>query len=113
MFSSLKAELWVSALMRRAEVEGAFATIIHKGDKDAGAALIKVRMSAEEVILYRPLRDMDGSRLWLPKGPATEKEMDNLIASRLDTDPDLWVIEVEDRFGRHFLTEAVENGTLD
>ena len=32
---------------------------------------------------------------------------DELIRRRRQYDPDLWVIEIEDREGRHFLTETV------
>ncbi len=82
--------------------------VVKKGDPDAGAALIKVRTLDEMATLYRPMRDMGGDRIWLPKGPLPEQDIDHAIALRLDTDPDIWVIEIEDREGRHFLTEKVE-----
>lgn len=108
MFNSLKTSVWAPALMRRAEASGAFASVIHKGDPDAGAALVKVRYPDGQSILYRPMREMSGERIWLPKGPLSEPEIDGMIQTRLETDPDLWVIEIEDRDGRHFLTERVE-----
>lgn len=108
MFGSLKTSIWAPALMRRAETAGAFASVVHKGDPDAGAALIKVRQPDGTSTLYRPMREMDGTRIWLPKGPQPEQAIDDMIAARLKTDPDLWVIEIEDREGRHFLTETVE-----
>lgn len=95
--------------MRRAETKGAFAFIIHKGDPDAGAALLKVRLLNGKAVLYRPMRDISGNRNWLPKGPLIEDEIDAMIAKRLEMDPDIWVIEIEDRDGRHFLTEPVED----
>ena len=108
MFTSLKTSVWAPALIRRAQVAGAYATVLYKGDPDAGAALIKVRTLDDHAALYWPVRNMDGERVWLSKGPAAEDEIDAAISLRLDTDPDLWVIEVEDRDGRHFLTETVE-----
>ena len=108
LFTSLKTSVWAPALIRRAQSAGAYATVLYKGDPDAGVALIKVRTLDEQAILYWPVRNMDGERVWLSKGPAVENEIDATIAMRLDTDPDLWVIEVEDRKGRHFLTETVE-----
>ena len=107
MFSSLKTSVWAPALVRRAESGGAYATIVRKGDPDAGAALIKVRLLDGRAVLYWPMRDMSGERTWLPKGPLVEAEIDQLITKRLGTDPDLWVVEVEDRDGRHFLTEDI------
>ena len=108
MFSSLKTSIWAPALIRRAEIGGAFASVIHRGDPDAGAALIKVRTLDDKAVLYRSMRDMSGERLWLPKGPLDEDDIDQDIRKRLSNDPDIWVIEIDDRHGRHFLTEQVE-----
>lgn len=109
MFSSLKTSIWAPALIRRAETQGAFAMVVHRGDPDAGAALIKVRTLDGMAVLYRSMRDMDGSRIWHPKGPLDEGELDQDIRKAMVSDPDLWVIEIEDRKGRHFLTEKVED----
>ncbi len=109
LFSSLKTSVWAPALIRRAQSAGAYATVIRKGDPDAGAALLKVRALDGSAVLYRPMRNMSGDRIWLPKGPLPESEIDDAITLRLATDPDLWVIEIEDRDGRHFLTETVED----
>jgi len=104
----LKAGFWTSALIRRAETAGAFAAVVKRGDKDAGACLLKVRLLNGEATLYRPIRNMEGARVWLPKGPEEEREIDNYINGRVDDDPDLWIVEIEDRKGRHFLTEPIE-----
>jgi len=109
LFSALKTSIWAPALIRRAENGGAFASVIHRGDPDAGAALIKVRTLDDMAVLYRSMRDMSGERIWLPKGPKDEDEVDQIIRKALVTDPDLWVIEIDDRKGRHFLTEKVED----
>ena len=95
--------------IRRAEIGGAFAAVIKRGDKDAGACLVKVRLSGGEAMVYRPIRNMSGERVWLPKGPAEEREIDLYINGRVDDDPDLWIVEIEDRQGRHFLTEPIED----
>ncbi len=108
MFSSLKTSIWAPALIRRAEGHGAFATVIHRGDPDAGAVLILVRTLDGLAVLYRSMRNMDGLRIWHPKGPEAENELDVAIRKALVSDPDLWVIEIEDKQGRHFLTEKVE-----
>lgn len=108
MMAALKTSIWASALIRRAEVGGAYAMLLQKGDADAGAALIKVCTLDGQATLYRPIRNMSGERVWLPKGPLAEFEIDEVVASRKKTDPDLWVIEIEDKQGRHFLTEPVE-----
>jgi len=108
MSARLKADFWTSALIRQAEQNGAFAAVIRKGDPDAGACLVKVRTLDGQAVLYRPIRNMNGERVWWPKGPDPEAEIDLYINRRIDDDPDLWVLEIEDRQGRHFLTEPIE-----
>jgi hypothetical protein len=108
MTPSLKTGFWTSALIRRAETAGAFAAVVKRGDKDAGACLVKVRLLNGEATLYRPIRNMSGDRVWLPKGPENEADIENYINNRVDDDPDLWIVEIEDRQGRHFLTEPIE-----
>jgi hypothetical protein len=107
----LKTEIWASALIRRAAIAGAFAAVARKGDKDAGAVLVKVATLDGRARLYAPARDGEGERIWLdlsagPLGDA-EESVDAYIRKRVETDPDLWVIEVEDKHGRHFLMEPV------
>jgi len=108
MTPGLKTGFWTSALIRTAEREGAYAAVIKKGDPDAGACLVKVRINGDSVTLFNPARNMAGDRIWIKKGPLGEREIDLYINRRVDDDPDIWVIEIEDGQGRHFLTEPVE-----
>jgi hypothetical protein len=39
--------------------------------------------------------------------PAPESAIETLIARERRFDPDLWVVEVEERSGRHFLDRVV------
>jgi len=111
----LKTDFWATALMRRAQIAGAFAGVTRKGDTDAGAVLVKVATMNGKARLYAPARDGDGERIWLdlsagPLGDA-EPDVDAYARKRAETDPDLWVIEIEDKHGRHFLMERVDGGT--
>ena len=108
MMTGLKTSIWVAAIVRRAEVEGAFAALSAKGDSDAGAVLVKVCTLDGQATLYKPIRNMEGERVWLPQGPEAEREIDQAISKRIQTDPDIWVVEIEDKKGRHFLTEPIE-----
>lgn len=103
----IPAHLWVSALLRRASVAGAFATIVHRGDEDRGDVLVKVTRARGEAQLYAPAFNPDGPTAFERLAAEDEPAADALIAKRLMSDRDLWVVEIEDREGRHFLTEPV------
>lgn len=108
----LKTEIWASALIRRAEVAGAFAAVVRKGDPDAGAVLVKVATMDGRARLYGPARDGAGERIWLDLSTGSlgnhEPDVDSYARRRAESDPDLWIVEIEDRAGRHFLTEPLD-----
>jgi len=108
----LATDIWVGALIRRAEQGGAFATVARKGDLRAGAVLVKVLNRPEGTArLYAEATRGDGERVWMRPTPADqEAELDRYIERAVRIDPDIWVVEIDDRQGRHFLTEPVERG---
>ena len=104
-------DFWVQALIRRAGLEGAFAVVVRKGDAAAGAVLVKVvdRRAGEARLYAEALRGGEGERVWTQPHPdAPEPELDAYAERQARYDPDLWIVEVEDTRGRHFLTELVE-----
>lgn len=108
----LSSDLWVSALIRRAEIGGAFATVVKKGDERAGSVIVKAYDTSTRVArLFTEAFGPDGERLWIqPVVSDSEGELDAYIARQRGYDPDLWVVEIEDRQGRHFITEKVQDG---
>ena len=106
----LKAGLWVRALIRRAEAGGAAAFVVRKGDETAGTVLIRLSRLDGTCTVLSPTTAMDGGREWLRATgaePVPDADADAYVARQLGYDPDLWVIEIEDRDGRHFLDESV------
>lgn len=106
----LSTDVWVAALVRRVEQGGAFAVVARKGDPRAGAALVRVfdlrRGSAR---LYAEAMRGDGERVWMqPLPDAGPTELDGYVERATRIDPDLWLVEIEDPQGRHFLTEPVD-----
>ena len=105
----LSSDLWVSALIRRAEIGGAFATVVRKGDARAGTVIVKAYdTSNRQARLYTEAFGADGERLWIqPVQSDMESELDAYIQRQIGYDPDIWVVEIEDGEGRHFITETV------
>lgn len=108
----LKAEIWVKAYLRRCAGEGAAAVVVRHGDDDAGAIFVKVNRLDGSCLLFGPapagLDDAATDRRWVrclkPDGVA-ETAADAHLSREAEFDPDLWIIEVEDRAGRHFLDD--------
>lgn len=107
----LSTDIWVSALIRRAELAGGFGVVVRKGDARAGAVLVKVLNRTENSVrLFSEATRMDGERVWMrPSQSEDEPDLDRYIERAVRVDPDLWVVEIEDKQGRHFLTEPVEH----
>ena len=108
----LSSDIWVAALIRRAEQGGAFAMVARKGDARAGAVLVKVvnRRSGVTRLFAEALRG-DGERVWMqPVASHEEPDLDRYIERAARVDPDVWVVEIEDRKGRDFIVEDVERG---
>ena len=111
----VKSEVWVKAYLRRCQAEGIPVVIARRGDDAAGAIFICIDRLDGTVSLYGPAPSgtMGGEteRRWVTCfGPASAGEVDRYLKRQQDFDPDLWVIEVEDRAGRHFLGDlAIES----
>lgn len=103
----------MAALIRRAEIGGAFATVARKGDDRAGTVIVKVfNTSTRRARLYSEAFGPDGERLWMqPVESEFESELDQYLERQTQYDPDLWIVEIEDREGRHFITERVDGRT--
>lgn len=107
----LRTELWVGALLRRAELAGAFAAVLYRGDLDGGAVLLKTFHQKTRLVklFSETIQGAEGERVWIePRPKADEITLNDFIEKQKRLDPDLWVIEIEDGQGRHFLTEKVE-----
>ena len=95
----------------RAESAGASIYVAHKGDPDAGVILLKTLLPERKAQLYAPMRNMEGERVWMmPLGadPVPEQDAESYARRRIEDDPDLWLVEVDDPYGRHFLNEAID-----
>jgi len=108
----LKSEIWVQAYLRRCQLENVPAMLVRRGDRDAGAIFIKICILDGRVKLLAPapagLDRADSERRWnvcFEGETVAEQEADLTISRQAEFDPDLWLIEIEDRQGRHFLED--------
>ncbi|SLN29238.1 hypothetical protein PSA7680_01359 [Pseudoruegeria aquimaris] len=104
--SRLTAEFWVSAYLTRLRLRDIPAFVTAKGDLTAGAVLVKLNtLDGQARAFQRSFDLMTGERAWVVLAEGAEADVDAAIARQRSFDPDLWVIEVEDRAGRHLLEE--------
>lgn len=96
--------------MRRVEQGGGFGYIARKGDAKAGGVIIKViNLTTRQGYILREAQTEAGAVWMRPIKTDDETEIDAYLQRQARFDPDLWVVEIEDREGRHFLTEKVED----
>ncbi|AFO89854.1 DUF1491 family protein [Phaeobacter inhibens] len=102
----LTASFWVQAYLTRLRLADIPAFVTAHGDDTAGAVLIKLNtLDRRAQALHRSYDLMSDTRSWVTLTDGDEAEVDAAIAKQRSFDPDLWVIEVEDRQGRHLLDE--------
>ncbi len=98
----LPTHIWVMAHIRRCMDANIPAMIIHKGEASSGTLLIKLNLLEGSCRVLSQARDIDGNLGWLGAFKAdlvAEAEADAYIARAISRDPDLWVVEIEDRQG--------------
>jgi hypothetical protein len=112
----LKSAIWVAAYIRRCQAEGAFAVVRRHGADEAGAIFIKVSRLDGTADLYAPAPQaafdeaQPADRAFacpLKAQPASEADVEAYLAREIRFDPDVWIVESEDRAGRHFLDQIV------
>ncbi len=102
----LASGVWVSAYLARLRVYDIPAFVVRKGDETAGAVLVKLNtLDGQAKAFQRSFDLMTGDRKWMVLSEGAERDVDQSVGKQVSFDSDLWVIEVEDRHGRHLLDE--------
>jgi hypothetical protein len=110
----LKSSIWVAAYLRRCQTAGAFGAVRRRGAEEAGAVFVKIATLDGNAMLYVPAPQAvyDDSRpierFFTPISPqpVPEAAVEERLAKEIHFDPDAWIVEIEDRAGRHFLDLA-------
>ncbi len=108
----LKTALWVAAYLRRCHVEGVFAVVRRRGAEEAGAVFVRISKLDGTSDLFGPAPQsefeaaQEAGRAFAPSlatQSASDADVEAYLARQIKFDPDVWIVEVEDRAGRNFL----------
>ena len=94
----LPAHLEIASLIRLAESNGGMATVLSKGERDAGTILVVTMYRGENVRLFERMPQRDGSRSFVVTGAEdteNKQEFADYLVRRARQDPDIWVLEVD------------------
>ena len=105
----MPAHLEVSGLIRAVEAAGGFATVLAKGERDAGTLLVICGRTGENARAWERMPRADGTRGW-----ALAKEQDSddpaqfheYCERRKRQDRDLWIVELEIANAERFIAPA-------
>ena len=103
----LTSSFWVSAYLTRLRLNEIPAFVVAHGDDTGGAVLVKLNtLDGKARVFQRSFDLMSGDRKWVVLAEGPEAEVDASVARQRGFDPDIWVIEVESKEGRHLLDEV-------
>ena len=104
--SRLPAHLEIAALIRLVEASGGFATVLAKGERDAGTILLLTIENGAPAQLYERMPQLDGTRSWtVTRTEDIEKphEFSEYLARRQQQDSDAWILEAQVADGAQFI----------
>ncbi len=107
----LATEFFVSLCTRRAALEGIPITIIHRGYASSGTILLKINLLNGYARVLMEARSGD-DRIWTPvtsEDTMSEKDADAYLFDQVAIDPDVWLVEIEDKQGRIWFPGKVVN----
>ncbi len=102
----LNADFWVQAYLTRLRLADIPAFVTAKGDPTAGNIMVKLNTLDGKAQAFQRSFDASGARIWITLSEGPDAEVEESLAHQRKFDPDIWIIEVEDRNGRHLLDEA-------
>jgi len=104
----LPSRLLVTALMRRVQSEGGFATVVQSGDADAGAIMLQCTKMGRFAHLLERRMAMSGDYQWSVIEAAETKDpaqLSEYLAKILGNDPDMWLVELDIANPERFVAE--------
>jgi hypothetical protein len=111
--SRLAAKIEATSIVRRAQADGDFATILRKGDPERGSLLLVVSSRGRHVACLERVLTLAGDYHWQRVGPAesaSSEEVADFLAKRARFDEDLWAIELDIAEPERFIAETTAVG---
>lgn len=105
MTPRLTSEFWVKAYLTRLRVQNIPAFVTAKGDATAGAIMVKLNTLDGQAQAFQRSYDAEGNRIWITLSEGLDMDVEEALAKQRQYDPDIWIIEVEDKQGRSLLDQ--------
>lgn len=110
----IKSNIWVAAYLRRCQIENIFGAVRRRGAEEAGAIFVKLALLDGNALLFAPApqavydesRPTDRVFSQSTPQPVADQIVEDRLAKELRFDSDIWIVEIEDRAGRHLLDLA-------
>jgi hypothetical protein len=109
----LPAHLEVAAILRRAEANGGFGTVLRKGDPERGSLLLVISSRGRHFACLERMLALDGNYDWQRSGPgdsASSTDVADFIARRARFDEDAWAVELDIADPERFIAETTAKG---
>ncbi len=98
MTARLPAHLEIAGLIRLAQTGGGFASVLHKGERDAGAIVLILTERGGNPRLFERMPSPEGDRIWQRRNIEDIDKptvLDQYLDRRTAQDPDLWIVELD------------------
>ncbi len=102
----LPAHLEIGSMIRLIESHGGMATVLAKGERDAGVILIASMYRGDTAQLYERMPQLDGSRRFVQtkiQDSENPQEFSDYLDRRRAQDPDIWILEVDIENAERFI----------
>ena len=106
MDDRLPAQLEVGGLIRAVEASGGFATVLAKGERQAGTILVVCCEQSRPARIFERMPSLDGGRDWVlskEENSENKQEFHDYLVRRKNQDDDLWIVELDIADGERFI----------
>ncbi|ANU06764.1 DUF1491 family protein [Paraurantiacibacter namhicola] len=94
----LPTHIEVSGLIRAVQAAGGFATVLSKGERDAGTIMVICCENGTNASAWERMPQRDGTRAFecaRTEDPENKADFFDFWRRRAQQDPDLWVVELD------------------